>query len=394
MIRVPVQNPDGSPGMPTKASRARRWVREGKATGHWNDAGVYYVRLVDEPSSRNLQPVVVGVDPGKSYTGIAIQSSQFTLYTAHLVLPFQRVKERMGAAVIKKGKIIKNIRGRALHRRVRRSQRLNRKIPFEQRAHRQKRFDNRRSEGKIPPSIRAAREMEIRVVTELAKIYPVSRIVYEIIKADVDLTSGRKGASSGKGFSPVMVGQGWAVNQLSSIAPVKKVEGWQKNGNGTSQIRKYLGLVKVEDKKAQTPQSHAVDGIALASTEFIRFGVTPYVDRDIWDWIGSVTVTDAPFRVITRPAYFRRALHFDNANKGGQRKGKGGTLTPFGVRCGDKVMATQAGKTVIGWVGGYTQTAKSQKVSVYDHNWKRLGQYAPSKVQLLRRSNKLCVAYA
>ena len=45
MIRVAVQNPDGSPGMPTKASRARLWVRQGKATGHWNDAGVYYVRL-------------------------------------------------------------------------------------------------------------------------------------------------------------------------------------------------------------------------------------------------------------------------------------------------------------------------------------------------------------
>ncbi|MEB3827238.1 RRXRR domain-containing protein, partial [Phormidium sp. CCY1219] len=45
MIRVPVQNPDGSPAMPTKASRARRWVKEGKATSHWNDAGLYYVRL-------------------------------------------------------------------------------------------------------------------------------------------------------------------------------------------------------------------------------------------------------------------------------------------------------------------------------------------------------------
>ena len=30
-IRVPVVNPDGSPAMPTLSSRARRWIKEGKA---------------------------------------------------------------------------------------------------------------------------------------------------------------------------------------------------------------------------------------------------------------------------------------------------------------------------------------------------------------------------
>ncbi len=31
--RVPVLNPDGSAAMPTKSSRARRWVQDGKAIG-------------------------------------------------------------------------------------------------------------------------------------------------------------------------------------------------------------------------------------------------------------------------------------------------------------------------------------------------------------------------
>ncbi|RMF22409.1 MAG: hypothetical protein D6756_10690 [Cyanobacteria bacterium J083] len=35
--RVPVLNPDKSPAMPTKASRARRWLEKGKAIGKWND---------------------------------------------------------------------------------------------------------------------------------------------------------------------------------------------------------------------------------------------------------------------------------------------------------------------------------------------------------------------
>ena len=390
MLRVPVQNPDGSPAMPTKASRARRWVQEGKATAHWNDAGLYYVRLVAEPSGYHTQKITVGCDPGKNYTGIAVQSTKSTLYAAHLVLPFERIKERLGSAVIKQGKVVKNVRGRALQRRVRRGRRINKKVAFNHRAHRQKRFNNRCKKGKLAPSIRASREMEIRIITELSKVFPITTIVYELVKADVDLTSSRKKARSGKGFSPLMIGQNYCVKQLQSIAPVKTVYGWQKNNNGTSQIRRYLGLSKVKDKKAQVLESHAVDGIALAASEFIRYGVTPRRKSDTWGWKGSVNITSSVFRVITRPAYFRRALHFNNAEKGGIRKRKGGTITPFNVRYGDKVIAEKSGKIYIGWVGGFTD-AKAKNISLYDHNWKRLGQFSPKKVKLIRRSNKLCV---
>ena len=47
--------------------------------------------------------------------------------------------------------------------------------------------------------------------------------------------------------------------------------------------------------------------------------------------------------------------------------------------------------TFTGWVGGFTNTNKSKKVSVYDHNWKRLIQAGLKQVKLVRRSNKLCV---
>lgn len=112
--RVPVLNPDGSAAMCTKASRARRWVRDGLAIGKWNDLGVYYVQLLVEPSNTKTQPIVLGCDPGKSYSGFGVQSSKATLFRGHAVLPFQQVKERLGAAVIKKGKVIKNVRSRAL----------------------------------------------------------------------------------------------------------------------------------------------------------------------------------------------------------------------------------------------------------------------------------------
>ncbi len=378
--------------MPTKASRARRWVRDGKAIGKWNDLGIYYVQLLQQPSDTKAQPIVCGVDPGKSYSGFGVQSSQATLFRGHVVLPFQRVKERLGAAVIKNGKVIKNVRGRALQRRVRRRRRINRNIPFAQRCHRQKRFDNR-TKSKLPPSIRASRLMEIRIVKELCRIFPISKIVYEVVIADVDLTSGRKSARSGKGFSPVMIAQYWCIEQLKQIAPVKKMYGWQKDGNGTSQIRKYLGLFKdKENKKKPVPETHAVDGICLAVSEFIGFKPFQTQNTHGHEWLGVVTITDSIFRVITRPEYFRRALHFDNPLSGGSRKRKGGTITPFGFRCGDYVEGTKAGITYRGWIGGYTNTGKSKKVSVYNAYWKRIGQFTLSKVKLLRRSNKLCIA--
>ncbi|MGL5795969.1 MAG: RRXRR domain-containing protein, partial [Waterburya sp.] len=52
MIRVPVINPDNTPAMPCKASRARRLVRDGKAIGKWNKLGIYFIQLNQEPRGK------------------------------------------------------------------------------------------------------------------------------------------------------------------------------------------------------------------------------------------------------------------------------------------------------------------------------------------------------
>jgi len=372
--------------MPTKPSRARRWVKEGKAVGKWSDLGVYYVQLTTPPSAEEAQPIAVGVDPGKSYSGVGIQSAKCTLLQLHLILPFGRVKKRMET--------------RAMLRRGRRGRRINRDVPFKQRNHRQCRFDNRK-QCKLPPSIKASRQLELRVVTELVNIFPVAAIGYEQVKADIDQTK-RKRAKSGKGFSPVMVGQNWAISQMGKIAPVYVRHGWQKDGNGTSQLRTQLGLEKDKTNKSiAKPETHAVDGVALACGYFIKY--VPFTGSNSHGYThkGGVTVTPSPFKIITRPGavkrgkeygFFRRQLHFEVPDKSGVRKRKGGTITPFGARIGDLVRAEKAGKSYIGYVGGFTDTKKSQKVSVCDYTWKRIGQFAPSKVELIRRNNGLCVA--
>ncbi len=385
MIRVPVVSYDNKPLMPTKSSRARKWVKEGKAVGRWSDVGIYYVQLL-VPAGEETQSVVVGVDPGKSYAGIGVQSAKFTLARFHLILPFGRVKSRMEQ--------------RRMLRRSRRSRRINRSVPFKIRNHRQKRFSNRK-QAKVPPSIRASRQLELRVVRELSKIFPLTAIGYERVRAEVDTTK-RKSAKSGKGFSPVMNGQLWAISQMGTIVPVFIREGWQKDGNGTSQIRKHLGLEKDKENKGEAkPETHAVDGVALACGYFVQYSRHITSNTQGYLWKGEVNVTDSVFKIITRPGavrrgkeygFFRRQLHVLVPDKSEIRKRKGGTITPFGFRVGDLVKAIKKDDQFIGYIGGFTNTDKSKNVSIYDYSWKRIGQFTPSKVKLLRRNNGLCTA--
>jgi hypothetical protein len=348
----------------------------------WSDLGVYYMQLLEESSGTETQPVVVGVDPSKSYSGMGVQSAKCTFLQLHLILPFGRVRSRMD--------------GRCLLRRGRRSRRINRRInrnvPLKLRNHRQKRFDNRRG-SKLAPSIRASRQLEIRVVKEVAAIYPVTVIGYQKVRADVDRSQRSKSARSGKSFSPVMVGQKWVISELEKIAPVYVREGWQKDRNGTSQLRTALGLVKDKQNQAEAkPETHAVDGVALACGYFMQYRPFQQGRHHGHTWFGQVQPTSSIFKIITRPGavkrgneygVFRRQLHFEVP-------GKGGTVSPWGFRVGDEFRSVKGKTESIGYIGGYSEVNKV--VSLYDWQWKRIGQFSVSKTTLIGRSNGLRVA--
>lgn len=187
-----------------------------------------------------------------------------------------------------------------------------------------------------------------------------------------------------------MVGQFKTLEWLSELAPVNTQEGWQ-----TSILRRELGLAKDKDNKAaQTSETHANDGLALAASHFVCYESFHTTNSRGHKWNGQIELTPAPFRVIARPNLFRRQLHFENpvSDAPNNRKRKGGTVTPFGLRSGDLVRAEKAGKTYQGWIGGYTQTEKTKNVSIYDINWHRIGQFTLSKVQLLCRNTGLLVS--
>ncbi len=373
--RVPVISPEGKPLMPTTCGRARKWIKAKKAVGKRNNLGVFYVQLLREPSGYEIQEIVVGTDRGKAFTGIAFQTKLATIALFHACLPgFYKSKKASKDRQSVTGKMAK----RTELRRTRRGQRINRKVSFNQRNHREKRFNNRR-QNKIPPSVKANREMELRILTEMAKILPISQIR--------DESCGGNSKNNGFGISPVTVGQEWFRSQASKIASVVEVDSLD-----TGKYRDYLGLVKnYIDKSVQSPETHTNDAIALASTHFIQYKEFHTSKTRGYAWVGKCVATLAPFVVVTRPKLFRRKLYQENYSKGGVLKRQGGTITPFGFRSGDYVKVTRKGEIIRGWVGGFTNSGKTQNIAIYDHNWLRIGQFNPKIVKLINRSSRLCV---
>jgi hypothetical protein len=385
--RVPVVSPSGKPLMPTTASRARRWIKQGKAKSFWNNLGIWCVQLLVEPSDTQTQDIIVGNDPGKRYSGIAVQSSKYTLFMSHLVLMGFIPKQGTAIAGIKE-----KMSYRSMLRRGRRGRRIDRSKAFRLRNHRQKRFYNRKK-TKLAPSIRSNRQLEIRVISELSRIYPITVIRVEKVRADVDKTSARKGAKSGKGFSPVMVDQAWMIEQLSQLAPVVTVEGWQKDGNGTSQIRENLKLAKNKsDKASLVPETHAVDAVALACGHFVQYKPFHAANSRGCIWIGDAAITPAIFKVISKPRITRRRLHDAVPAKGGIRERYGGSTTPFLARKGDLIEYSMKSKgetkKVIGYCSGYT----GKNLSLSDANWSRLGRFANSRCRILARNTGLVIS--
>jgi hypothetical protein len=147
-----------------------------------------------------------------------------------------------------------------------------------------------------------------------------------------------------------------------------------------------LGLHKEKsDKSLQIPETHAVDAVTVACSEFVKYNSWEGRKNHGASWIGKVDITESQFTILRRPPISRRQLHLMVPAKGGIRRKYGGTVTKHGLRKGDYVKATQGNKTYFGWVSGDTE----KQVSVSDQDWKRLGQFSKNKVSLIKRSTGL-----
>lgn len=329
MRYVPVVDQDQRPLMPTKASRARRWIKEGKATPFWK-RGVFCVRLNVEPSGRKMQDVVVGVDPGAKKEAFTVKSQ------AHTYLNVQ------ADAVDWVGKAVET------RRQMRRGRR------FRHGPCRKPRFN--RSRGGIPPSTKARWGWKLRVLNWLGRMFPITRVVVEDINAGT-----RKGKRRwNETFSPLEVGKQWFYDEVREVWELVTFSGWE-----TRQMREGLGLKKIGNKQSSRFEAHCVDSWVLANSQ-VSSQEGPE-NRDV--------LCIVPLR------FHRRQLHRLQPEKGGNRKPYGGTRS-LGFKRGAWVKHPKWG---LAYVGGYLKN----RVSLHClRTGKRLTQQArPEECRFLAYSS-------
>ena len=262
--------------MPTTPSRARRWIKCGKATP-FKKFGVFCIRLNFKPSDVQTQDVVVGIDPGSKREGFTVKSKSKT-YLNVLSDAVTWVKNSV--------EVRKNMR---------RSRRF-RTTPC------RKNKMNKQHGTFLAPSTKARWGCKLRIVNQLIKIYPISTFVVEDINAE-----SKKGCKKwNQSFSPLEVGKKWFYKELEKLGDVHLFQGYD-----TFELRNKLGLVKTKSKLENVFSAHNVDSWVLA-----------------YSFIGGNSTPDNEEILKVEPIRFhRRQLHYFCPAKNGVRKLYGGTVS-------------------------------------------------------------------
>lgn len=301
---VPVMESDGkTPLMPTKKHRAMRLIERGDATPFWRK-GVWCIRLNREPSAHNLQTIIVGVDPGSKREGYSVVSE------AHTIANVQ-------------ADAVTHVKDAVEARRNARRTRRTRNKPH--RACRSNRGALRRKEnGWLPPSTRARWEWKLRNIRFLARLYPITDVVVEDIKART--RKGRGGNWNGS-FSPLEVGKQWFYVQVQKDFRLFLRQGWE-----TAEIRKTMGLRKSSDKMLERWDAHCVDAWAIANDALGQPHAAP---------------GDTSMLVTTSLKFSRRQLHRFQPARGGERRPYGSTRS-LGFKRGSIVRHPRWGVCLVG----------------------------------------------
>ena len=271
-VYVPVIH-NGKPLMPTTPSRASSWIKDKKATPFFK-RGIFCVRLNKEPSSNELQEIAVGIDPGSKKEGFTVKSESHTFLNIQADA-VQHVKEAV-----------------EVRRNMRRSRR-SRKTPC-----RVNRIN--RKYGNLSPSIKARWQWKLRIVQQLAKMFPITDLVVEDIKARI-IAGKRKWNLN---FSPLQVGKNWFYTELKQFGNVHLKKGYE-----TKALRDAAGLKKTKAKLSEVFEAHCVDSWVLAN----------------W-YVGGHIIPDNNRMICVSPIRFhRRQLHVLQFKAGGMRKLYGGT---------------------------------------------------------------------
>jgi len=146
---------DGSPLMPCKPAKARHLVRDGRAKIVRRSP--FTIQLLWD-CERNIQPITLGIDPGYENIGFSAVTDQ---------------KELISGEVKLRSNMSKKLADRKMYRQTRRSRLW----------HREPRFNNRISSKKpgwLAPSIRHKLDSHIRLVEQIKKLLPISKVTVEV----------------------------------------------------------------------------------------------------------------------------------------------------------------------------------------------------------------------
>jgi hypothetical protein len=291
---VPVVNQQQEPLMPTTPSRAKRWIKSGKATPFFKK-GIFCVRLNVEPSKQETQEIAVGIDPGSKKEGFTVKS------LAHTYLNIQT-------------DAVTWVKDAVEIRRNMRKARRSRNTPC--RINRQN-----RKRGGLSPSTKARWQWKLRICNQLKRIFPIEVFVVEDIKA----RTWKGGKKWNQSFSPLEVGKSWFYNELEKLGKVELKQGYE-----TKELRDLLWLKKTGKKTAEVFEAHCVDSWVLASS-----------------WVGGKVPDNKELLLITPLRFHRRQLHKLQPEKGGIRKRYGSTRS-LGFKRGSIVRHPKYGITYIG----------------------------------------------
>ena len=277
---VPVKSNTGQQLMPTSPPVARHFIKSGKATPYWNN-GIFCIRLNSE-TTEYTQEIAVGVDPGSKKEGFTVKSE------AHTYLNVQAdAHNKVGRKVEKRCELRRSRRSRKCPNRKNRANRLANKV-------------------RIPAGTRARWEWKLRILQWLSKLFPITHVCVEDIKART-IERARKWNQS---FSPLEVGKQRFYSEIQKRWELLILQGWE-----TKEMRDRLGLKKSSKKLVETFGAHCVDSWCLA---YHTLGGSGIVDNTDIFCISPIPVQ-------------RRTLHREQPKQGGIRSRYGGTVLAKGT---------------------------------------------------------------
>jgi hypothetical protein len=283
--------------MPTTPSRARKWIKSGKATPFWK-RGIFCVRLNAKPSNTKTQDIAVGIDTGSKKEAFTLKSE------LHTYLNIQADAVTWVKNTIK----------------IRRDMRMTRRgrhCPY-----RQPKPNRNTNSTHLPPSTKSRWQWKLRILNWLRKIYPISCIIVEDIKA----TTHKGSKKWNKLFSPLEVGKQWFYSQIREFTKLKTKKGFE-----TKELRDNLGLTKSGNKLSNKFDAHCVDSWVLSN----------------WYTGGHTTPDNKEILLISPIQLHRRQLHRFQPDGDGFRKRYGGTRS-LGFKRGSLIKHAKLGVTYIG----------------------------------------------